>query len=165
MAVRATDRHEAMWTLGERHCYSTYADFVLAGDDFDPHGVTARLGLDEPKLTPQGLLVWAHRDVFFTPARDEVRGSSWTLSTGGLDEPPDDKLERHLRVLLEVFESRRAALDRVRAKHGLEAWFDCYWCAAALPAGPSLSADTLRRIAALDAHLALDFSATEDATS
>jgi hypothetical protein len=150
-------------TLRERHCYSTYADFILAGEDFDPETVTARLGLHEAGLGPQGLLVWAPRDGGFTPARDEWHVSSWTLSTGGLEELPDDTLERHLRVLLEVFESRGAALDRVRGELRLEAWFDCYWCASGFPAGPSLSADTMRRIAALDAHLALDFNATDEA--
>ena len=57
-----------------------------------------------------------------------------------------------------------AALERLRAELGLEAWFDCYWCASALPAGPSLSAETLGRVAALDAHLALDLATTPDAS-
>jgi Domain of unknown function (DUF4279) len=66
-------------------------------------------------------------------------------------------LERHLIHLLEAIEPAKGALVTLRRRHELLADFFCYWVSATGHGGPELSPDTLRRIAALDAPLGIDF--------
>jgi hypothetical protein len=140
-----------MTVAGENpNCAATYASFRLAGDGLVTAEVTRQVGL-EPD---------------FAAEKGEVRGR---VPAGGVRQPTGvwsisserrlhtTNIERHLICLLDILETQRPAVLAVAEQQGLEADFFCYWVSATGHGGPELSAETLTRIAVLNASLGFDF--------
>lgn len=133
-------------------CARTYASFRLAGDALDPDGVSAALG-----LTPTTALARDEEIPIGRKGKASLhrRTGIWLIDTEHTIE--STSLERHLIHLLDAVEPAAAGLDALRSRHDLRADFFCYWLSATGHGGPHISPGSLRRIAALDAELGIDF--------
>jgi hypothetical protein len=133
------------------NCARRWASFRLLGDRLDPASVTEWLALhptgamSKGEELPAGKYGKAHRrhtGVWLLESEHQITSTS---------------LERHVVWLLEQVEPRAEALAIVRAALDLRADFFCYWVSKTGDGGPELSPTTLRRIAALDVPLGIDF--------
>jgi hypothetical protein len=84
--------------------------------------------------------------------RDDLAG----LAAGG---NKIRKLEWTVAAALSERERKRlgALLADIRAEHDLKADFFCFWLSATGHVGPEIAAETLGRIAALNAKIGIDF--------
>jgi hypothetical protein len=134
------------------NCARTDATFRLSGDALDPDEVRAALGLKPTCAFAKDQEVPVGRKGTTTRRQ---RTGVWLLASEHSVE--STSLERHLIHLLDVIEPATATLDTLRRQHELRADFFCYWLSATGHGGPEISPRTLKRIAALDAALGIDF--------
>lgn len=134
------------------NCARTWASFRLAGDALKPDEISAAVG-----LTPT-LALAKDQEIAGGPVGKKPRHQRtgvWLL--GSEHAVASTSLERHLGYLLEAVEPAAGAIAAVRQQQDLRADFFCYWASANGDGGPEISPTTLRRVAAMDASLGIDF--------
>jgi hypothetical protein len=128
------------------NCEYTHATFRLVGDALIASTIEARTGITGD----------------FAYERDQVRRSKtgrgirqptgvWYITSEG--RVGSTNVERHLSYLLEIVEPAKRELLEVAAEQSLRMDFYCYWISATGQGGPGLSAESMKRIADLDATL------------
>jgi hypothetical protein len=127
-------------------CDRTYAAMRIVADDLDPEAVTARLAVTPTEAFRKGE-PFGSRGLL-------RRTGGWFLSTDGSVQSRD--LRHHIDWLLDRIEPSASALRSLRAD-GDECDIPCYWLSASGHGGPQLDPSQMRRCAALDLTLWIDF--------
>jgi hypothetical protein len=133
----------------------TWASFRVSGDRLDPDAVTEQLHL-APDLARAKGQRWSYPN----SSKERTQPTSvWILkSTPHVNA---SELENHLVFLLDAIEPHRAALAAVLEEYGAEADFYCLWQTHDGSGGLSITPDSLRRIADINATLGIALEALD----
>jgi hypothetical protein len=128
-------------------CEKTYVTIRLYHNSADPSEVSAALGLEPTDIQRVGES-YERRGISRV-----YRLSGWFLCSNTQVESYDSA--KHLDWLLQRLQPRQAALEGLRSQ-GWRMDIACLWDSHAGHGGPTLSADILRRLAALGVELWFD---------
>jgi hypothetical protein len=141
----ATDRLLA-GVAGQGESWAAKASFRLLGDNLHHAEVTRLTGIAPDTALEKGEP--------FGSLRRPVRTGIWGLESEGAVE--SSRLEPHIAYLLDRLGPVAGPLHEIRQRTHARADLFCMWGADGRGGGPSLSASSLARAAALDAALGLD---------
>ena len=133
------------------NCSETNATFRLVGDLVDPSQITLLTGAAPLSAARKGEThVGSH-----TKKTYEYKTGAWCVSSEDVVE--STSIERHLVFLLDILEPKKESIKKLIKQLSIRADFHIYWVSATGTGGPVISADTLRRIADLNADLDFEF--------
>jgi hypothetical protein len=141
------------WELDENpNCARTRVTIQIKGETFDPATATTALGIQPTFSASKG----ERRPLGTSPDGPPVTQPTgiWLFSTRNLSST---SLELHLRAVLDMLEPVADSLSDLLVRQDTSIQLLCYWVSATGQGGPGITAESLKRIAALNAAIVFEF--------